>query len=134
MADLDIELVTQIEGLDELEAALVTGGPKAAKAFLRRVEKKAAVVLQKSAKEYAPYRDGDLEGDINIQIVTDPGGMTARVGPSRETWYGLVQEIGAPSENVPALHWLEDSARAVETEVLDEYNQALTDSLNEMKG
>ena len=129
-----MEIVTEIQGLDELEAALLIGGPKAAKAFLRRVEKRAAVVLQEAAKENAPERDGDLMEDINIQIVIDPGGMTARVGPSQEAWYGLVQEIGAPSENVPALHWLEMAARSVQSEVLEEYFQAVTDSLNEMKG
>ena len=134
MADLDMEIVTEIEGLDELEAALLIGGPKAAKAFLRRVEKKAAVVLQNAAKANAPVMDGELEDDINVQIVTDAGGMTARVGPSQQTWYGLVQEIGAPSENVPALHWLEMAARGVQTEVQEEYINAVTESLNEMKG
>lgn len=137
MADIDIEIVTDIEGLLELEGALIIGGPKAAKKFLRQVEAKAAKVLQTSAKEYAPYRDGDLEEDINVQIITTPDVMTARVGPSQQTWYGLVQEIGATLQNggtVQALHWLEDSARAVQSEVLQEYYQAVNDGIAEMTG
>lgn len=135
MADMDMEIVTEVEGLAELEEAFTGGSARAIKKFLRHVEFKAAKVLVDSAEEFCPYRTGELEENIHRQTVIDnsTGTVTVRVGPSRQTFYGLVQELGAPSEKIPALHWLEDSARAVQGEVLEEYQIGLRDGLNDMK-
>lgn len=133
MADLDIEIVTNIEGLDELEEALTEGSRRAVKKFLRKVEMKAAKPLVESAKQYAPYETGRLETDIHRQTITNSDGMTVRVGPSSEAFYGQFQEFGAPEANVPALHWLENSARAVQDQVLEAYADALTEGLEDMK-
>ena len=135
MADMDIEIVTNIEGLDELEEAFTGGSARAIKKFLRRVEFKAAKVLVDSAEEYCPYKTGELEENIHRQTVIDSasGTVTVRVGPAQQTFYGLIQEMGAPSENIPALHWLENSARAVQSEVLEEYTSGLTEGLEDMK-
>jgi len=59
------------------------------------------------------------------------GALTLRIGPSRETFYGLIQELG--DAHVPALHWLENAARSVQDEVLEEYYEALTEGLKDMK-
>lgn len=133
MADLDIEIVTNIEGLDELEEALTEGSRRAVKKFLRKVEMKAAKPLVESAKQYAPYETGRLETDIHRQTITNSDGMTVRVGPSSEAFHGQFQEFGAPEANVPALHWLENSARAVQDQVLEAYADALTEGLEDMK-
>ena len=135
MADLDIEIVTEIEGLDELEEAFTGGSKRAIKKFLRHVEFQAAKVLVDSAEQAAPYRTGLLEEDIHRMTVTDnsTGTLTVRVGPSQETFYGLIQEMGAPDENIPALHWLENSARAVQGEVLEQYYTGLKEGLEDMK-
>lgn len=133
MADLEMTVVTNIEGLDELEEAFTNGSKRAVKKFLRAVEMKAANVLVKSAEEFAPYLTGKLESDIHRQTVSSDGALTVRVGPSQDAFYGLIQEVGAPSENIPALHWLEDSARAVQDDVLNEYYKGLTDGLEDMK-
>lgn len=132
---IEITVVTNIEGLDELEEAFTQGSKRAVKKFLRRVEMRAANILVESAEECAPYRTGELESDIHRQSVLDSraGTMTVRVGPSKQTFYGLMQEIGIPSENVPALHWLENSARAKQDAVLQEYCDALTEGLEAMK-
>jgi HK97 gp10 family phage protein len=132
MADLDLEIVTNIEGLDELEEAFTNGAKRAVKKFLRRVEMRAAKPLVESAKQYAPYRTGDLEMDIHRQSVTSDGALTLRIGPSQETFYGLIQEFG--DAHLPALHWLENSARAVQDEVLQEFYDALNEGLEDMKG
>ncbi len=58
MADVDIEIVTEIEGLDELEEAFTEGGKRTIKKFLRRVELKAAKVLKDALSEEAPYDTG----------------------------------------------------------------------------
>jgi HK97 gp10 family phage protein len=133
MADLEIKMVTNLEGLDELEEALTAGSKRAVKKFLRHVEMQAAKVLVDSAAGNAPHNTGDLSEDIHRQTVTGDGALTVKVGPSRETFYGLFQEFGAPEANVPALHWLEDSARAVQDEVLTEFYNGLTEGLNDMK-
>lgn len=134
MADVDLQIVTNIEGLDELEKALLEGGPKAAKRFMRSVEMKAAKVLQDSASESAPFHTGDLSEDIKRQTIAADDTLTVRVGPSRETFYGLFQEFGAPEAGVPAQHWLESSAKEAQDAVLEKYIEAVNEGLEEMKG
>jgi hypothetical protein len=56
-----------------------------------------------------------------------------RVGPSQDTFYGLIQEFGSPTENIPAQHWLEMAARSVQDEVLEEFVTGLNDGLEDMK-
>lgn len=135
MADLDLEIVTNIEGLEELEEAFTGGSKRAIKKFLRHVEFKAAKVLVVSAEESAPYRKGTLEGDIHRMSTVDSsdGVLTVRVGPSRNTFYGLMQELGVPEENIPATHWLEKSAIKVQQQVLEEYHSGLAEGLEDMK-
>ena len=111
MADLDIQIVTDIQGLDELEEAFTEGSKRAVKKFLARVEKRAAKVLKDALSENAPYDTGDLSEDIHIQTIQSDGALTVRVGPSKDTFYGMFQEFGAPEINVPALHWMEMAAK-----------------------
>lgn len=133
MADIEIEIVTNLEGLDELEEAFLEGSKRAVKKFLRHVEMDAAKILVDSAERNAPRETGALSEDIHRQTKQSDGALTVRVGPSRETFYGLIQEFGAPEVDIPALHWLEDSARAVQDEVLDELYSGLTEGLIDMK-
>jgi HK97 gp10 family phage protein len=133
MADMEIEIVTNIEGLDELEEAFLEGSKRAVKKFLRHVEMKAAKILVDSAERNAPRESGDLSEDIHRQTKQSDGALTVRVGPSRETFYGLIQEFGSLEANIPAQHWLENSARAVQDEVLEEFYSGLTEGLNDMK-
>jgi HK97 gp10 family phage protein len=132
MADLDIEIVTNIEGLDELEEAFTNGAKRAVKKFLRHVEMQAAKPIIEEAKQTAPYLTGALEMDIRRQSVESDGALTLRIGPSQKTFYGLIQEMG--DAHVPALHWLENAARAVQDDVLQEFYDALTEGLEDMKG
>ena len=133
MADIGIEVVTNIEGLDELGEAFTGGSKRAVKKFLRRVEMKAADVLVKSAEGNAPRLEGTLAADIHRQTVQSDGALTVRVGPSKDAFWGLFVEFGAPEANVPAQHWLENSAKAVKDEVLAEYVEAVNDGLQDMK-
>jgi hypothetical protein len=95
---------------------------------------KASKPLVESAREFAPYQTGNLEADIHRQVIQGDGTLTVRVGPGPGSFYGMFQEFGAPEANVPALHWLENSARAVQDEVLQEFMDALQDGLEDMKG
>jgi HK97 gp10 family phage protein len=94
---------------------------------------KAAKILVDSAERNAPRESGDLSEDIHRQTKQSDGALTVRVGPSRETFYGLIQEFGSLEANIPAQHWLENSARAVQDEVLEEFYSGLTEGLNDMK-
>src|SRR5258707_1114396 len=107
MADIDIEIVTNIEGLEELEEAFTGGAKRAIVKFLRGVEMKAAKVLVDSAKQFVPKLTGRSEADIHRQSVVGDGTLTVRVGPGPDSFYEMFQEWGAPDANVPALHWLE---------------------------
>jgi HK97 gp10 family phage protein len=131
MADLDLEIVTNIEGLDELEEAFTDGAKRAVKKFLRHVEMEASKPIIDAAKQTAPYLTGDLQGDIHRESVVSDGQLTLRIGPSQKTYYGLIQEMG--DAHVPALHWLENAARSVQDEVLEKYYEALNDGLEDMK-
>lgn len=132
--DIELEVIANIEGLEELEESLTQGSRRAAKKFLQRAHTRAGKILQESAEENAPYQEGDLAGEIYIDTTTNNDGMLTRVGPTKSVFWGLIQEFGAPEANVPALHWLEESAKEVKDEVLAEYMQALDDGLQDMKG
>jgi HK97 gp10 family phage protein len=131
MADLDIEIVTNIEGLDELEEAFTEGSKRAVKKFLRHVEMEASKPIIEEAKQTAPYLTGALENDLHRESVVGDGELTLRIGPSQKTFYGLIQELG--DAHVPALHWLETAARSRQDEVREKYNEALTVGLEDMK-
>jgi HK97 gp10 family phage protein len=133
MADVDLDMVTNIEGLDELEEAFTQGSKRTVKKFLSRVEKRAAKVLKNALSAEAPYDKGDLSEDIHVQVIQSDGALICRVGPSKATFYGMFQEFGAPEANVPAQHWMEDTAKEHQDEVLQEYMEALSDGLKDMK-
>jgi Bacteriophage HK97-gp10, putative tail-component len=133
MADIDITIVTDIEGLDELEEAFTQGSKRAVKKFLARVQREAADVLVKSAEENAPYLDGYLSERIRKMTVVGGGAVTTRVGPGKDAFWGMFQEFGAPEANIIGTHWLEQSAKEVQTEVLEEYYEGLREGLEDMK-
>lgn len=133
MADIDLQIVTDITGLDELEEAFTGGSKRAVRKFLSRVEKKAAKILKDALSAEAPYDTGDLSEDIHIQVIQSDGALTCRVGPSKNTFYGMFQEFGAPEINVPAQHWMELTAKEHQDEVLQAFMDGLTEGLQDMK-
>lgn len=134
MADIDLNIITDIEGLDELEEAFTGGSKRAVYKFLRKVEMDAAQVLVTALEENAPYEDGELANSIHRQTVRGDGTLTVRVGPDQQHFYGAMQEFGAPEANVPAQHWAEQAAKSVQDEVLDKFYDGLREGLEDMKG
>ena len=130
---LDVEIITGIEGLAELEEAFTNGSKRAVKKYLRKAEMDAAKLLVESAKSYAPEHSGNLETDIHRQTIVSDGALTVKVGPSKSAFYGIFQEFGAPEAGVPAEHWLENSAKKVQEAVLQTLCDALTEGLEDMK-
>jgi HK97 gp10 family phage protein len=132
MADIYIETVINLDGLDVVEAILNEGSKKAAKKFLRKVDMKAAKVLLDALKANAPHRTDALELNIKRQTVTTDDAITVRVGPSQNVFYGAMLEWGAPEANVPAEHWAEFAAIGVQDKVLEEFYAALQEGLEDM--
>lgn len=133
MAD-DPKIVTvHVEGLAELEESLLAGGPRVAKTFLRRVQLKVGRPLKVHLSEEAPYESGALSEDIHMMTITTDGAMTLRIGPSKRTFWGMIQEFGAAEANVPAQHWAELTAVRYQDETLENYFKALEESLKEIK-
>lgn len=133
MADEVVTTTVTVEGLDELEESLIAGGPRVAKAFLRKVQSKVARILRQHLSDEAPYESGELSEDIHIQNVLTDGALTTHIGPSKRTFWGYIQEFGAPEANVPAQHWAEMTAIRHEEETRDNYIKVMTESLQEMK-
>jgi HK97 gp10 family phage protein len=131
--NLDIQVVTNVEGLAELEEAFTQGDKRAVRKFLRRVEQKAAQLLKTFLSDEAPYDTGDLSEDIHSQTIQGDGTLTVRVGPSKDTFYGMFQEFGAPEANVPAQHWMENTAKEHQDEILQEFMNGITEGLQDMK-
>ena len=132
MADVYIEIVTNLDGLDVVEAVLNEGSARAARKFLRKVDMKAAKVLQDAAKAAAPVHSEALELNIGRQTINSPDAVTVRVGPRKNVFWGGMQEWGAPEAHVPALHWLEFAAIGVQDAVLEEFYNALQEGLEDM--
>lgn len=131
--ELSLTVITDIEGLGELEEALSEGSKRAVKKYLRKAEMQAAKLLVESAQSYAPKRTDALAMDIHRQSVMADGALTVRVGPSQDTFYGAMQEWGAPEAGVAAQHWLEESAIKVQDAVLQTLCDCLTEGLEDMK-
>jgi HK97 gp10 family phage protein len=133
MADLDIEIVTEIAGLDELEEAFTDGAKRAVKKFLRHAEMEASKPIVEAAKANAPYLTGDLEHGIHRESVLDSssGTLTLRIGPGPEVYYGLMDELGSVHQE--GTHWMEQAAISVKDEVLEKFYEALDEGLKDMK-
>lgn len=128
----DVEIITNICGLDELEQTLIAGGKSAAQKFLRNVEKKAAQPVLEAMQETVPIGlTGDLLVALKMQSQTAQDGMVVKVGPtSDENYIGRFAEFG--TEKQPAQHWMSRAFSNSKEAALDGFIQAATESLNEM--
>jgi HK97 gp10 family phage protein len=130
MADIDI--ITNLTGLDELEQTLIAGGQKSAQKFLRTVEKKAAQPVLEAMQETVPIGlTGDLLVSLKIQSQSAKDGVVVMIGPtSDENFIGRFSNFG--TEKQPATHWMDRAWAASKEAALDGFIQAATESLNEM--
>lgn len=102
----------QVHGLRELEEELAKFGPEVAKRTLRAAVKKAGEPIREEAARLAPRGTGDKKGphladDIVLRIGAkkgksfsevlfgvESGSVTAQIGFTKETFYGMFQEFG----------------------------------------
>jgi len=89
-------LTVKITGAKEVERALEQFTPATGRAVLRRALKKAAKPIQQTAKQYAPYDQGDLERSIKIKVA--PG---KKVGGAE--YSKVLRDGGTKDEAVAAM-------------------------------
>jgi len=128
----DVEIITNISGLDELEDALNAGGKKAAQRFLRSIERKAAKVVLNAMEETVPVVTGALRDSLAIRSTTGQDGLTVMVGPTKdENYIGRFTEFGTVKQ--PAQHWMDEAFQSSKEESLTVLIEEATKSLEEMK-
>ena len=102
----------EIEGLAELSQLLTELAPRAAKRYLGRCAEKATQPLLDAMADTVPVHIGILEESFTTKkrYTNDDGGdattLELQVGPTRQAFWGSLQEFGAPEAHVPATHWM----------------------------
>lgn len=84
----------QIEGWEELKAKLRgLGDTIDSKELIQDALMEGAEIVQEAISSGAPYRTGQLSGDINISKESDPK-YSVRIGPGKAGFYGRFNEFG----------------------------------------
>jgi hypothetical protein len=104
LSDLEKQLKT-LERYDEIAARHLTGAMQ-----------QSVIILEGSAREFAPVYQGRLRQSIGSEVVRDaaPGSIVGRVGSSlRGEVYPLVMELGRPPGKMPLVEALRRWAHLV---------------------
>lgn len=121
-----------ITGLDKLTDNLSQGSARAAKNFLRRIERKAAQPILEAQQEHVPVRDGDLLEGLTISSTSDDHSVTTAIGPEKdENFIGRFTEFGTVDQ--PAQHWMDAAFRESAQSALDIMTEELQDALKDME-
>ncbi len=85
-----------VEGLDELEHALLDTTVKKARKGMREALNAAGEVMRAAIEEKAPRRTGFLSSHIitKVKLSAKEDEGTVSVGPSKEAFYGVYDEFG----------------------------------------
>lgn len=89
-----------VRGLTELKAALAKLGIESRTQVLSEGIQAAAGVLRAEQARLAPRRTGRLSRDIQAVFSIASGVAVARVGPSRDTFYGQILNQGAKPHTI----------------------------------
>jgi HK97 gp10 family phage protein len=144
----DIEITVNVTGLDELEQTLVAGGKKAARNFLRKVERRVAQIPLEAMKQTVPvaeraYRRGDHKGgsiwiepgtvmeSLRISSQATADSLTTHVGPAKDENY-VARFLNYGTDKMPATHWMDQAWQLSKDQMLDAYADITTELLNEM--
>lgn len=91
MANLKVEVI----GKKELLAKLRAIDEKMATTALEQAAEVGAKVIEDSASQRAPRRTGRLAGSIIHEVASKTkDGVDVIIGPGRDAFYGLYQELG----------------------------------------
>jgi HK97 gp10 family phage protein len=96
-------VTVKIEGLKELEEALLVKAPGDVRKAVRPVLKEAGVWMAAQIAAVAPRRSGFLATHIvsKVGISARNDEATVSVGPSRDAWYAQFEEFGSVHNRPP---------------------------------
>jgi HK97 gp10 family phage protein len=96
-------VTVKVEGLKELEEALLNKAPKAVRKATRSVMRDAGKWMAAQIAAAAPHRSGFLASHIvsKIKISTKQDEATVAVGPSKDAFYAQFEEFGSVHNKPP---------------------------------
>jgi HK97 gp10 family phage protein len=96
-------VTVKIEGLKELEDALLNQAPKDVRKAVRNVLKDAGAWMAAQMAAVAPRRTGFLAMHIvsKVSISSKKDQATVSVGPSSDAWYSQFEEFGSVHNRPP---------------------------------
>lgn len=117
MAEPTFELL----GDEEMAAALVQMGEEVI-AEIEGIVLEAARPLLLEIKAAAPRDSGDMANSIGLSKLQPKGNLTAAVavGPKKDFYYWLFNEMGAPGHNQPARPFIRPAYDKLEHQILDD--------------
>lgn len=86
--------VIRVEGAKALDAALGQLADDMQAEILMMAAEAGAEVLQAGMERRAPRRTGELAGGIGIKVRETAEGAEADIGPTKDAFYGMFQELG----------------------------------------
>lgn len=100
-------------------------------ADLETAAKAGAKSIRDEAKSRVPVKTGTLRDSITMETVEkDEDGVTIRIGPGKEGFYGLFLELG--TSKMPARPWLVPAVKGKQQEALKAVEDALKKALNRL--
>jgi HK97 gp10 family phage protein len=120
----------KVEGLDELEDALLDLEPKKARAAMREAMDFAGTFMRVTMALLAPSASGFLARHIVSKITLSAKKDEAElsVGPSREAYYGVFDEFGS-IHNKPPQPFIRPAFEQNKEKWLDVFSSKLRDAL-----
>jgi HK97 gp10 family phage protein len=117
-----------IEGLEDFEAKLKALEFAVQKESLIAAVKAGAEIIRAEAEARAPRRTGTLAEEEMITVVESTAfEVVAKIGPSKEAFYGLFQELG--TAHMTAHPFLLPAAEDKKQEALDAAGKVLKDKI-----
>jgi Bacteriophage HK97-gp10, putative tail-component len=140
----------KIDGLSELSEMLTHESVRTAKRYLENVAEPAAQVVLDAMAETCPVGvTGDLKRELTFQTRFSDGDdttLTVKIGPARETFWGLFQEFGTRNvsgtdkkgrpfhhESQPGQHWMQRAWAACQNKCLSVFGTEALARLADME-
>ena len=120
-----------IGGLSDLNDMLKNQSVRTAKRWLLQCAEPAAHVVEQSMQATAPAATHKLENEITHASRFSDTGLTVRIGPSKDTFYGTFQEFGTRWQG--ALHWMARAWEACQDRCLSVFGTEAIARLQDME-
>lgn len=125
-------MAEEIEGINDLLAKLDDLELTVAKRLIARAARAGGAVIRDEAERRAPRRSGKLASEQVVVVSEQTGSHAiARIGPSKEAFYGLFQEVGTAF--APAQPFLQPAFDAALTEAQEAIAEALREGIEKLR-